>query len=198
LVAVVAIAAIGVANVQTTTAGQQVATPPVEVKPVPDEGPSTDPVTTEVPTAPIGSSVDAGSPGSVEPLPPTTIVPAEHAPATGPADFVLTVRCAPAGGSASCSLRGTVVHTEATDRLQIQFGTMPGYSAIGSEVPLGKPDVVGPREFSATVPAPLTGTVCAWTVAVNGESRQSPPSNALCVDITDGTAGEVYPAPGTR
>ena len=160
LAVLIALVALGVTRVDFSTAPtDEVANGPVDVTPAPDDLPGDTPDVTAVPTAPIGSGRDPGSPGVVEPVLPKA------------SDFVATATCA----DGSCAVSGEVTLNVSATRLEAVAGEL--------RVALDDPGRAGRRGVAFTLPA---GNGCVRIEAFDRGGKTGGASNELCF-AADGT-----------
>ena len=155
LAALVTLVAIGVTSADFSSAPtDQVAQSPVDVTPAPDDVPADAPPVTAVPTDPIGSDREPGSPGVVEPVLPVA------------SDLRATATCS--GGS--CAIEGTVTLNVSAVRLEAVAGTV--------RVAIADPGTAGSRAVSFTLPA---DSGCFHVEALDRNGKSGGPSNQLCL-----------------
>lgn len=167
LAVLVALVALGVSKVDLGTApSDQVAQAPVEVTPAPDDVTGDDtPAVTAVPTAPIGSGRDPGSPGVVEPVLPSA------------SELQATAACS----NGTCAIDGLVTLNVSAARLEAVAGER--------RIPLADPGTAGRRAVSFELPA---DSGCFRIEAFNRDGKTGGASNQLCI-AADGSLSP--PAP---
>lgn len=157
LAVLVALLALGLSRVDLSTAPEgSVAQPPVEVTPAPDDAPDDAPAVTVLPSDPIGSDRDPGSPGFVEPVAPKA------------SDFSATANCTSSPGT--CAITGSVTLNVSAARLEAVAGDL--------RVRLPDPGTAGVRAVSFSVPE---GAGCVRIEAFGRDGKSGGASNELCL-----------------
>ena len=155
LAALVTLVAIGVTSADFSSAPtDQVAQAPVDVTPAPDDVPDDVPSVTAVPTAPIGSDRQPGSPGVVTPVLPAA------------SNLQATAACT----AGSCAIEGTLTLNVSAARLEAVAGTV--------RVAIADPGTAGSRAVSFTLPAE---SGCFHVEALDRNGKSGGPSNQLCL-----------------
>ena len=166
LAALVALVALGMTQADFSSAPtDQVAQPPVDVAPAPDDVPADAPPVTAMPTNPIGSDRDPGSPGVVSPVLPAA------------SDLEAIATCA----AGSCEIEGMVTLNVSAARLEAVAGT--------HRVAIDDPGTAGRRAVSFTLPA---DSGCFKIEAFDRNGNTGGSSNELCL-APDGSLGPPSP-----
>ena len=155
LAALVTLVAIGVTSADFSGAPtDQVAQAPVDVTPAPDDVPADAPTVTAVPTDPIGSDRQPGSPGAVAPVLPAA------------SNLQATANCS----AGSCAIEGTVTLNVSAARLEAVAGNL--------RVAISDPGTAGSRAVSFTLPA---DSGCFHVEALDRSGKTGGASNQLCL-----------------
>lgn len=167
LAVLVALVALGVSRADLGTApNDQVAQAPVDVTPAPDDVPADDsPSVTAVPTDPIGSDREPGSPGVVEPVLPAA------------SELQATAACA----DGTCAVEGFVTLNVSAAKLEAVAGEL--------RIPLADPGTAGRRAVSFSLPA---DSGCFRIEAFNRDGKTGGASNQLCL-AADGSLSPSAP-----
>ena len=166
LAALVALVALGVTRVDFAAApADRVAQPPVDVTPAPDDVAKDSPPATVLPSDPIRSDRQTGSPAVVEPVLPAV------------SDLHATATCA----AGSCTIEAMVTLNVSAARLEAV--------TAAERLDLADPGTAGRRAVSFTLPA---GSGCFRIEAFDSQDRSGGASNELCL-APDGSLSAATP-----